>query len=124
MTVIKLKPFVNCPNMSFSCRFNMYVWSLFLLGIRCTFLAYKDRQCIKEKQIRHAVDDNDMFKFNHVTQVYIFRKLSILEALDHKVAGAYDHQPPSLFKLRAPILSYTLLPILNNALEYNVSPMT
>ncbi len=81
------------------------------------FLAYKDHPSIKEIQRRHAVDTNDMFKFNHVTEIGIFRKLSILNT---RKASGYDQQPPRLLKLSASILSYTLLPIINNAFENNI----
>ena len=83
------------------------------------FLAYKDHPSIKEIQRRHAVDTNDMFKFSHVTEVDIFKKLSTLNS---RKASGYDEQPPHLLKLGAPILSYTLLPIVNNAFAYNVFP--
>ncbi len=82
-------------------------------------LAYKDHPSIKEIQRRHAVDTNEMFKFNHVTEIDIFRKLS---SLNTRKASGYDQQPARLLKLSAPILSYTLLPIINNAFEYNVFP--
>ncbi len=83
------------------------------------FLAYKDHPNIKEIQRRHAADTNEMFKFNHVTEIDIYRKLS---SLNTRKASGYDQQPPRLLKLSAPILSYTLLPIINNAFEYNVFP--
>ncbi len=60
-----------------------------------------------------------MFKFNHVTEIDICRKLS---SLNTRKASGYDQQPPRLLKLNAPILSYALLPIINNAFEYNVFP--
>ncbi len=58
-----------------------------------------------------------MFKFNHVIEIDIIKKLS---SLNTGKASGYDQQPPRLLKLSAPILSYTLLPIINNAFEYNV----
>ncbi len=72
---------------------------------------------MKKIQRRHAVDTNDMSKFNHVIEKDIFKKLS---SLNTRKASWYDQQPPRLLKLSAPILSYTLLPIINNAFEYNV----
>ncbi len=37
------------------------------------YLAYKDHPSIKEIQRRHAADTNEMFKFNHVTEIDIFK---------------------------------------------------
>ncbi len=57
--------------------------------------------------------------FHAVTQVDIFKQLS---SSNSRKACGYDGQPPRLLKLRAPIISFTLLPILNNAIEQNVFP--
>ncbi len=45
-----------------------------------------------------------------------------MSSLNSRKACGYDGQPPRLLKLGAPILSFTLLPILNNAIEQNVFP--
>jgi hypothetical protein len=42
--------------------------------------------------------------------------------LNSRKASGYDQQPPHLLKLGAPVLSYALLPIVNNAFVYNVFP--
>ncbi len=46
----------------------------------------------------------------------------MLSSLNSRKACGYDGQPPCLLKLATPILSFTLLPILNNAIEQNVLP--
>ncbi len=68
---------------------------------------------------RHTVNDDEQFEFRAVTQVDIFKKLS---SLNSRKACGYDGQPPRLLNVVAPILSFTLLPILNNAIEQNVFP--
>ncbi len=75
-------------------------------------LAY-NHPSIKEIQRRDARDTN-MFKFIHVPEIDVFRKLFILNT--RNVSG-YNQQPPHLLKLSAHILSYTLLPIIKNAFE-------
>ncbi len=45
-----------------------------------------------------------------------------MSSLNSIKACAYDGQPPLLHELGASILSFTLLPILNNAIEHNVFP--
>ncbi len=55
------------------------------------FLTYKDHPCILEIQRGHAVDTNNMFKFDHFTEIDIFGKFSILNT---RKAGGYDQQPP------------------------------
>ncbi len=45
-----------------------------------------------------------------------------MSSLNSSKACGYDGQPPRLPKLGAPILSFILLPILNNAIEQNVFP--
>ncbi len=82
-------------------------------------LAYKDHPSIKEIHRKHAVDTNEVFKFNYVTEIDIFRKVS---SLNTREASGYDKQSPPLLKLSAPILSYTVLPIIINAFECNVFP--
>ncbi len=54
-------------------------------------------------------------EFHAVTQVDIFKMLC-----SSRKAFGYYGQPPNLLKLSAPILSFTLLPILNNSMEHNV----
>ncbi len=61
----------------------------------------------------------EQLKFHAVTQVDIFKKLS---SLNSRKACCYDGQPPRLLKLGAPILSFTLLPVLNNNIQQNVFP--
>ncbi len=82
-------------------------------------IAYQNHPSINEIKRRHTVDNDEQFEFHTVTQVDIFKKLSSLNS--RKACGS-DGQPPHLFKLGAPILSFTLLPILNNAIEQNVFP--
>ncbi len=45
-----------------------------------------------------------------------------MSSLNSRKRCGYDGQPPCLLKLGAPILRFTLLPILNNAIEQNVFP--
>ncbi len=61
---------------------------------------------VKKIQRKHAVDTNDILKFNPITEIDIFRKLSFLNT--RKACGC-DQQPPRLQKLSAPILSFYLL---------------
>ncbi len=46
-----------------------------------------------------------------------------MSSLNSRKACGYDGQLVHLLKLGAPILSFTLLPILNNAIEQNVFPI-
>ncbi len=80
---------------------------------------YQNHHSINEIKRRHTVYDDEQFEFHVVTQVDIFKKLS---SWNSRKACGYDGQPPRLLKLGASILSFTLLPILNNAIEQNVFP--
>ncbi len=81
--------------------------------------AYKNHPSINKIKWRHNVNDDEQFEIQALTQVDIFKKLS---SLNSRKACGYDGQLVHLLKLGAPIPSFTLLPILNNAIEQNVFP--
>ncbi len=81
--------------------------------------AYQNHPRINEIKRRYLVNDDEQFEFHAVTQVDIFK---ILSSLNSRKACGYDGPPKHLPTLGAPILSFTLLPILNNAIEQNVFP--
>ncbi len=74
--------------------------------------AYQNHPSINEIRQRHSVDDDEQFEFHVVTQVDIFKTLS---SLNSRKVCCYHGQPPRLLKLGVSILSFTSLPIINNA---------
>jgi hypothetical protein len=83
------------------------------------FSEYENHPSIIEINRRHTCNDENRFDFHDVTEADIFKKLSNLNV---RKACGYDGQPPHLLKLGAPVLSHSLLPIVNNAIECNVFP--
>ncbi len=79
---------------------------------------YDNHTSINEIRIRHN-DENASFNFHAVTQTELLNKMMKIKT--RKSCG-YDDMPPRLVKLGAPVLSYSLLPIVNMSMECNVFP--
>ena len=82
--------------------------------------AYKDHPSIKMIQDRmQELAAEDDFDFRPVTHRELHKKLNSLKT--NRSCG-FDGQPAKLIKAGACVLSYTLLPIVNNCFEHCVFP--
>ena len=82
------------------------------------FKNYRDHPSIKLINENNGYN-NDTFSFHSVTQGELYR---CFQDIKPKKACGYDGQPPRLIKIAAPVLSYTLLPIINSCLTDSVFP--